>query len=282
MKILVTGSSGFIGKRVVERLTKDTQNSVIRTHRNEEWKQNLKNGSAQHVYFNLRDISSADFTSCGSPDMVIHCGWDDYRNVHSLDHIGVNFFNSYHWLKRLVEEGLSNIVCIGSAFEYGLTNGELGEELDTKPTTSYSLAKDSLRKSLELLSMENNVTFKWLRVFNVFGIDQHPKTLFGLLDSAILEKQRTFKMSGGEQLRDYIDIDVLAEMITTVALQDEINGVINCCSGNPVSIRKLVEQYLNDRGVSMELELGFYPYASYEPMSYWGGVEKVEKIMGRK
>jgi len=182
-------------------------------------------------------------------------------------------------LKKLVSEGLSNIVCIGSAFEYGLINGELREGLDTNPTTSYSLAKDSLRKSLELLAVENEVTFKWLRVFNVFGIGQHPKTLFGLLDSAIADKQHSFKMSAGEQIRDYIDVDELAGIIVRVALQDKTNGVINCCSGTPVSIRRLVEKYLNDRGVIMNLELGFYPYPSYEPMSYWGGVEKLDKII---
>lgn len=211
--------------------------------------------------------------------MLIHCAWVDYRDIYSLSHIKVNCFNSYLWIEKLISEGLKNVTCIGSAFEYGLINGELNENINTKPNTPYSVAKDSLRKSLELLTKDRGVTFKWLRVFNVFGKGQHPKTLFGLLDTAILEKQAIFKMSGGEQLRDYIDIKDLAAMITRVSLQNKINGVINCCSGKSVSVRRLVEKYLAQRNVEMELDLGFYPYSEYEPMAYWGSVEKLNTII---
>ena len=285
MKILVTGSNGFIGKNIVNYLVENTEHIIICTYHNNNNNNNNnnknknKNKKIKYAYFDLNNIPSINFKSCGYPDMLIHCAWEGYRDIYSLNHITVNFFNSYLWIEKLISEGLKNVVCIGSAFECGLINGELNENINTKPNTSYSVAKDSLRKSLELLTKDSNVTFKWLRVFNVFGKDQHPKTLFGLLDTAILEKKTTFKMSGGEQLRDYIDIEDLAIMITRVSLQNKINGVINCCSGTPVSIRKLVEQYLVQRNVEMELDLGFYPYPEYEPMAYWGSVEKLNTVI---
>ncbi len=46
-------------------------------------------------------------------------------------------------------------------------------------------------------------------------------------------------------------------------------GAINICSGNPISVRKLVEHWLNENAWKIELNLGYYPYPDYEPMAFW-------------
>ena len=46
-------------------------------------------------------------------------------------------------------------------------------------------------------------------------------------------------MSGGEQERDYLPIEKVAEYIVTIALQDNISGIINCCSGKPIKVKQL-------------------------------------------
>ena len=51
-------------------------------------------------------------------------------------------------------------------------------------------------------------------------------------------------MSGGEQTRDYLPVETVAEYIVRVALQTNVEGIINCCSGIPVSIKDFVEKYL--------------------------------------
>lgn len=45
-------------------------------------------------------------------------------------------------------------------------------------------------------------------------------------------------MSAGEQLRDYLPVEKVAEIIVKTSMQMEITGIINCCSGKPVSIKK--------------------------------------------
>ena len=62
--------------------------------------------------------------------------------------------------------------------------------------------------------------------------------------NALERDDKIFNMSGGEQLRDYLPVEKVAEYIVKISLQDKINGVINCCSGKPISIRKLVENYI--------------------------------------
>ena len=88
-------------------------------------------------------------------------------------------------------------------------------------------------------------------------------------------------MSGGEQLRDYLPVEKVAEYIVKISLQDKIGGVINCCSGEPIPIRKLVENYLIEKNKNIKLNLGYYPYPEYEPMAFWGDTNKLNKVINK-
>jgi dTDP-6-deoxy-L-talose 4-dehydrogenase (NAD+) len=87
-------------------------------------------------------------------------------------------------------------------------------------------------------------------------------------------------MSGGEQLRDYLPVEVVAENIVKIALQNKIQGIINNCSGQPISIRRLVEEYLQKTGAKIDLNLGYYPYPIYEPHAFWGCTKKITELIG--
>ena len=65
-------------------------------------------------------------------------------------------------------------------------------------------------------------------------------------------------------------------------MQNKVSGVINCCSGNSISIKKLVENYLYENDKQIELNLDYYPYPDYEPMAFWGNIEKLNKAMVTK
>jgi len=40
----------------------------------------------------------------------------------------------------------------------------------------------------------------------------------------------------------------------------------------------VVEQWLRKNNAAIELNLGHYPYPSYEPMAFWGGERKIAVI----
>jgi dTDP-6-deoxy-L-talose 4-dehydrogenase (NAD+) len=86
-------------------------------------------------------------------------------------------------------------------------------------------------------------------------------------------------MSGGEQVRDYLPVEKVAEYIVAIATQNEIMGIINCCSGKPVTVRELVENYLAEEQKNIHLNLGYYPYPDFEPMHFWGNNKKIKSII---
>ena len=104
-------------------------------------------------------------------------------------------------------------------------------------------------------------------------------SLFSQLENAILKHERVFNMSGGEQIRDYLPVESVAEYIVKISLQNNITGVINCSSGKPVKLTDLIEQFIDERTPGIELNKGFYPYPDYEPMAFWGDNSKLTRIL---
>ena len=76
-------------------------------------------------------------------------------------------------------------------------------------------------------------------------------------------------MSGGEQIRDYLPIEDVARQLFRIFKSDE-SGIFNVCSGEPISIRQLVENRIQERNSSIRMNLGYYPYPDFEPMAFWG------------
>ena len=104
----------------------------------------------------------------------------------------------------------------------------------------------------------------------MYGEGQARNSLLPLLKEAVSRGERTFNMSGGEQLRDYLPVEEAARQIVHAALAGRDLGAINICSGKPVSVRRLVEQWISENDWDIKLNLGHYPYPDYEPMAFWG------------
>ena len=111
---------------------------------------------------------------------------------------------------------------------------------------------------------------------------QNPNSLLSQLNRALQNGDAVFNMSGGEQVRDYLPVEKVAVYIVSIALQQSVTGIINCCSGKGITVKELVQNYLKVKNKSIHLNLGFYPYTDYEPMSFWGDDGKLNKIFEKK
>ncbi len=280
MKVLVTGSTGFIGNYVVrELLTQGHQ--VIATSKNPETARlNKWFTQVEYIPYDLNIGGKNLFQFFREPEALIHLAWEGLPNYGKLYHFEQNLFTNYQFLKSLLDGGIKSLSVAGTCLEYGLQNGCLSEDVPTLPCTAYGIAKDTLRKFMEYLIKEYSCSFKWLRLFYMYGEGQSGKSLLSQLEAALGTGQESFNVSGGEQLRDYLPVEKVAEYVVKTALQNDVCGVINCCSGVPISVRKFVENYLNGKQKDIRLNFGYYPYPDYEPMAFWGDVRKLNIILG--
>lgn len=281
MKILVTGATGFIGNHLIHEFLKNESNQIIATSRNIDkaktfdWFSKVK-----YIEYDFNNNSERNlYHFFDNPDKMFHLGWEDLHNYNDLVHIEKNLFNNYRFIKNLVKNGLKSMIITGTCFEYGMLSGCLSESLETKPSNSYAIAKDTLKKFIIELRKNFDFDYQWIRLFYMYGKGQSKKSLIALLDTAILNGDKVFNMSGGEQLRDFLPIKDVVKNIMLISNQNNyINETINCCSGKAISVRKLVEDYLLKQNYRMKLNLGFYPYPNYESMAFWGDNLKLNNI----
>jgi dTDP-6-deoxy-L-talose 4-dehydrogenase (NAD+) len=159
-----------------------------------------------------------------------------------------------------------------------MQEGCLSETMPPRPANPYAKAKNDLRIFLEQQQSDRCV-LKWIRLFYMYGKGQNPNSLFSQLETALANHQERFNMSGGEQVRDYLHVDTVAQYLTKIARLPQTTGVINCCSGQPVTVKKMVEDYLTRSHRHISLNLGYYPYPDYEPFRFWGDASKLKTIL---
>lgn len=279
MKILITGSTGFIGNHVVQHLLKRGGFSLICTSTDQlkaqafSWFEKVK-----YIECDLNEKKENYFEFFECPDLLIHLAWEGLPNYNESFHIDRNLPANCLFIKNMLKNGLKHLSVTGTCFEYGLQEGCLNENIATIPVTSYAIAKDTLRKYIELLRKQFNFHFNWIRLFYIYGDGQRPSSILELLKKSVRNGDTIFNMSGGDQLRDYLHIDDVAENIIDISLQNDFDGIVNCCSGNPISIKDLVKRYLKDNNISIKLNLGHYPYPDYEPMKFWGDNQLLQKL----
>ena len=90
-----------------------------------------------------------------------------------------------------------------------------------------------------------------------------------------------FGMSHGEQLRDYMHVEAVADCIVRLALEAPGAGVVNICSGRPVSVRRMVESWVAENNWKIRLNLGERPYPDYEPLAFWGDANKMNRCLAQ-
>ena len=282
MKILVTGATGFIGSHLICELLKSKSSHIVATSRSFDKAKNFDWFSeVEYIEYDFnKGIDESLYAFFGKPDQLIHLAWEDLSNYNSSSHISVILPNHCDFIESMVAGGLKEVVVTGTCFEYGMIEGCLSEDINTKPENPYAVAKDSLRKFIVDLQNRHNFVYKWIRLFYMYGEGQSKTSLMYLLDKAIQNKDKEFNMSGGEQLRDFLPIDKVIQNIELIARQNiYLNQPINCCSGKPISIKQLVENYLEKKKYNMKLNLGFYPYLDYESMNFWGNNSKLKEII---
>jgi len=280
MKVLVTGATGFIGRYVVKELLK-YHHYIIATSKNLDKARSYDWFSqVQYIPCDLNVVQDSFFDFFYQPELLIHLAWEGLPNYQELFHLEKNLFSNYHFLKNILTTGLRKLVVAGTCFEYGMQNGPLSENMETKPNNPYGLAKDTLRKFLEQLQKTTDFEFKWVRLFYIYGKGQSSNAILSQLERALENGETSFNMSGGKQLRDYLPVEKVAKYIVKIARQNRVTGIINCSSGTPISIKELVENYLKKKKKSIHLNLGYYPYLENEPMAFWGDTSKLRMALG--
>lgn len=277
MKILVTGADGYIGRHIVNNLL-DLGHEVIAVdiHTDDI------NDKAEKKKLNLftADLTNV-YTSLGSPDVCLHMAWRDGFVHNSVNHVG-DLSSHYRFLVALMEQGLKHVAVMGTMHEVGYWEGKIDENTPCNPISMYGIAKDALRRSMIAYCKSNSILLQWLRGFYILGDDKKNHSIFSKLLQADEQGQELFPFTTGKTKYDFINVDELAEQISKAVTQTDVTGIINCCSGNPITLAERVENFIKEHKLKIRLNYGAFPDRPYDSPIIFGDDEKIRQIMSSK
>lgn len=275
-KIAVTGAGGYIGRHVVKALC-DRGATVIAVDLHTEGLDPRSEKLSVDIFRDSTDI----FRELGFPDACLHMAWKDGFQHNAPAHMEM-LSQHYRFFENLFSGGLKQLAVMGTMHEIGYYEGEVTEDTPCNPISMYGIAKDALRRSTICLAKEKNVCLQWLRAYYICGDDERNHSIFAKLTAAEKAGQKTFPFTSGKNKYDFIDIEELAQQIAASVMQTEINGIINCCTGVPVSLAEKVEGFLQEKNFAIKLDYGAFPDRPYDSPGIWGNNIKIRQIMENK
>jgi dTDP-6-deoxy-L-talose 4-dehydrogenase (NAD+) len=279
MKIALTGANGFVGRHVTAELVRHGNVEIVASSRApaqvQPWPERVS-----YVPLDIAAPPADALDRLGRPDVLIHLAWAGLPNYRSLHHFEDELPIQYRFLRGLIEAGLPSLLVSGTCYEYGMTPGCLTEGMPATPANPYGFAKASLLEQLRYLKVSRPFALTWARLFYMHGEGQAPTSLYPLLRAAVERGDKIFAMSSGEQLRDYLPIADVARLLVDLAMRKLDAGVVNVCSGEPISVRGLIETFLAQNNWSIALDRGKHPIPDYEPMAFWGSAQKLRRLLG--
>ena len=267
MRVLVTGAAGFVGSRVVRVLLRD--GCEVHAWIRGDPRGRLKEvGSELHVaVFDLRDTGEiATRIADARPDLCIHCAWHTVPGeyLHSPEnhaHVDIGLALA----RSLADAGCEHLVGVGTCFEYDTALGILSEASPTKPSTVYARSKLELQRALDVLCAREGLGFSWARLFYLFGPFEDERRLVPSVILSLLEN-RPARTTTGEQVRDFLHTDDVAEALWAIA-RHRVGGPVNVGSGRAVAVRDLVLGIGGLLGHPELIELGALPQPPGDPIA---------------
>lgn len=272
--VLVTGAGGYIGRHVVQAL-------ISEGHEVSAVDLNLfyVDDRAKKLDIDILDSQENIYEIVGKPDICIHLAWQD-GFIHDSERHMINLAKHYMFIKHMLEGGLKHISIMGTMHEIGYWEGEIDEDTPTNPLTLYGIAKNALRQSMNgLLKNYPDVIYQWLRAYYIYGDDSFNKSIFTKITIMENEGKKVFPFTSGENKYDFIEVNILATQIAKASTQRKIQGIINCCSGEPISLKEQVEKFLIEKNYKIRPEYGAFPDREYDSPGVWGNARKIREIM---
>ena len=272
MKILVTGANGYLGQGVVKQLLDDGMDVIATDYSCEN-----VDSRAKIIECDLFGVSSP-YSYLGEPDVILHMAWRNGFVHNALNHIE-DIPNHYMFLRNMVDSGIKKLAVMGSMHEVGFFEGSINENTPTNPMSLYGIGKDALRKTVRLMCNDANIPFQWLRGYYIVGNTKYGCSIFSKITAAELEGKEWFPFTSGQNQWDFIDYEDFCKQVSKAVSQEQINGIINICSGRPEKLADRVERFIKDNNYSIKLDYGKFPDRKYDSKAVWGDDTKIQKIM---
>ncbi len=243
MKVLVTGTTGFIGSNLSRRLLElGYEVHSFKRSSSDIWRLvDVRKNIIEHVV----DLRDADAVGRNvekiRPQVVYHCatygGFADQKDTTAI--LESNFLGTVNLLKACERVGFDYFVNTGSSSEYGIKSHPMDEGDTLEPNGDYGVSKAAATLFCQSEGRGKQLPIATLRLFSPFGSWDDPKRLIPYIIKSFLRNE-TPQLTSPASVRDFIFIDDILDAYLAVVKQPFFGEVFNIGSGTQHSIGEVV------------------------------------------
>ena len=266
--IIVTGGAGFIGSCMVRTLNDHGKEDIVivdNISSTDKW-MNMRN--KKYIEYVHKSKLLEELPTYENVEAIIHMGAQSSTTEKDFDYLWNNNFEYTKALWNYCAEKQISFLYASSAATYG--DGEQGfdDKMDIdqlRPLNGYGYSKqlfDQWVKHQATVFPKQHVGFKF---FNVYGPNEYFK---GSMASMIFHGYKQIRESGkvrlfkscnpnyadGGQLRDFVYVKDICDVMYWVLEHPEVNGLFNLGTGRAQSFKELAEATFHALGLEPNIE----------------------------
>jgi nucleoside-diphosphate-sugar epimerase len=238
-RILITGSSGFVGKPLLDLLAPKGYEILLigRT----PYGDFPGHGPISHHQADLCDVRSYKETVQEfAPEVLIHLAWQGIPDF-SPAQCTANLKMSVDLADEVISAGACKKILIsGSCFEYNQMFGPCLESTRGSAKDSFTWSKHSLLTWLELICAQRNICLGWLRAFYIYGPRQRAGSLIPSIFSALKDGQLP-PLRTPNNSNDFIHVHDVARGFLHAVEQEFSSGIYNLGSGVSTPVARICQ-----------------------------------------
>ncbi|MFN7991568.1 MAG: NAD-dependent epimerase/dehydratase family protein [Candidatus Micrarchaeia archaeon] len=242
MKILVTGSLGFIGSNIAERLVREGHEVTALDNMHTGKEENIQaiKGRVKIVKMDSGDISKLD----GSFDAIIHEGVYSSSPMYKENPLlTAKVLGEWIAILEYVRKHDARLVFASSSSLYNGHDPPHQEDMDIKVTDFYTEGRYAMERVAKLYNDLYSVRSVGLRYFSVYGPHERSKGKYANLITQFLwdiqSGRQPVILGDGSQTRDFIFVDDVVEA-NVLALGYKKHDIFNVGTGKSVSLNDVV------------------------------------------
>ena len=271
MKVLITGSTGYIGYC----LSKFWSNKGYEIHHIVRPQSNIESLQKSHPQEQIHthtgeQTSINDIIARAKPDIVVHLASLFIKQHKSEDLqqlINSNILFGSQLLEAMAHNKVRNFINTGTIWQ--CANKQI-----YNPLNLYAATKQAFEDIIDYYVRHQNINAITLRLSDTYGRNDPRPKIFNLL-SELGKNGASLDMTAGEQLLSLVHIDdvisayncTLKEIIKST--KKTIHKKYLIAAEQTISLRELVSLFQEIQGVGININWGKIPYDGLQMMEEW-------------